>query len=129
MPLPTFGSQNPYYQTGNLYGGDKDYSTSPIVSGPTGYLEQNPEAAYARHIAGFGGGSDPYSRFVQQQYDRLYNQGYQAAAATNPNLTFQRYLTGFGDPFFRNLWANLTQTQRGENPAMFAGRPRWITNG
>ena len=120
--------QNPYFSWGNLYGGKQDYSTTPIVHGPTGYLEQNPEAAYTRQTSGFGGGMDNFSRFVQQQYDKLRG-GYEAAAATNPNLTFQNFLQPYDQGFFRNLYSGLTMNQRGERPEMFAGRARWTSNG
>jgi hypothetical protein len=124
--------QNPYFQMPNdgknLYGAPQDYSGAPIVSGPTGYLEGNPEAAYTRHISGFGGGMDNFSRFVQQQYNKMRG-GYEAAAATNPDLTFQNYLQPFGMPFFQNLFNAGTMAQRGERPENFAGRARWQSNG
>jgi hypothetical protein len=128
MDFTSMFGQNPFFAPGNLYGGKQDYSTAPIVSGPTGYLEGNPDAAYTRHIAGFGGGMDNFSRFVQQQQNKLRG-GYEAAVATNPNLTFQTYLHPFNAGFFHNLFNSMTMNQRGERPENSMGRARWQSNG
>jgi hypothetical protein len=122
---------SPYFNLGNLYGSDVDYSTAPIVGGPGGYLANTPQAAYTRITSPYGGGVDRFSKFVQGEYPRVL-AGLQAARATNPNVTF-----GYGDPrqdygrqltesFFRNLWNQQSAEQRGINAPRFGGgRVQW----
>lgn len=120
---------NSYYDPNSLYGGNQDYSTAPIVGGPGGYLGENPQAAYLRFIAPFASGNDAFSNYVRQQYSRAYG-GFQAAAATNPDLGFGRgsndYLKGLGPDFFRDQFSRYTGEQRGiSTPRYGAGRVQW----
>jgi hypothetical protein len=128
MPPPNpYG--NAYFDPNSWYGATQDYSTAPVVGGPGGYLSNTPQAAYLRMIAPFASGEDPFSQFVRSQYSRAYG-GYQAAAATNPNLGFgygqQDYLRGLGEHFFRALWSQRPADQRGLNlPRYGGGRVQW----
>lgn len=120
-----------YFDPFSLYGSPFDYSTAPIVGGPGGYLANTPQAAWTRALGtwGLGQGNDPFSSWVRNQYGRSYG-GFQAAAATNPNLGFgygtQDYLKMLGPDFFRNQWRGLSAEQRGLNqPRYGAGRVQW----
>ena len=120
-----------YFDPGSLYGSSVDYSTSPIVGGPGGYLANNPQAAFARFVAPFAGGNDPFSAWVRNQYARAYG-GFNAATATNPSLGFgygppqQDYLRTLGPEFFRNQWQGLSSPQRGvDMPRFGGGRVTW----
>ncbi len=120
---------NSYYNPQSLYGGAENYSTAPIVGGPGGYLAENPQAAYLRFIAPFASGNGAFDNFVRQQYSRAYG-GFQAAAATNPDLGFGRgqndYLHGLGPNFFQDQWSRMGADQRGINtPRYGAGRVQW----
>jgi hypothetical protein len=124
-----YGQSGMFYDPSNLYGGSQDLSSSFVVGGPGGYLANSPQAAYLRFIAPFAGGNDAFGNFVRSQYSRAYG-GFQAAAATNPDLGFGRgqndYLRGLGPDFFRNLYGNASAEQRGINtPRYGAGRVQW----
>jgi len=119
-----------YYSPGSLYGGSQDFSTTPIVAGPSGYLANQPQAAYARFTAPFAAGEDPFSRFVRSQYGQA-QQGFQGALATNPNLNFySQYLPGLGgENYFRSRFLSLPASARGEQPGLLGGgRMRWFLN-
>lgn len=113
-----------YYDPSQNYGRGTSAVTTPLVSGPSGYLAENPQAAYARYTAPFAMGEDPFSRFVRNQYGQAY-QGFQAALATNPNLSFYgQYLPGLGgEQYFRNRFLSQAPMARGESPV---GRMRWF---
>lgn len=125
--MPPFGG---YYNPGSLYGATNgSMYDSPVVSGPGGsYLNQNPEAAYARFIAPFASGTDPYSNWVRQQFGQVYNYGYKPALATNPNLSFQdQFLGQYVTPgSMQQRFNNQAPQLRGVNVANFGGgRARW----
>lgn len=117
-------SPNPFYQNnnpGNYGWGDNTFPTTPIAQN---YIQTEPGVAFTRAIAGWGGGLDPYGRFVQGQENRL-NDAYMAAVTQNPNLRRDEYLSQFGPDYFANLWQGLGARGRGENPGMYAPRARW----
>jgi hypothetical protein len=117
-----------YYNPSSLYGAQQSFAQSPLVSGPAGYLAEQPQAAYSRYTATFAGGEDPFSRFVRNQYGTAY-QGYLSALATNPNLNFSnQYLPGLGgEQFFRNRFLQQAPSARGEQPGLIGGgRLRWF---
>lgn len=124
-------SRNPYFDPNSSYGrpGGGSDVTAPSISGPTGYLESNPRALYTRHTAQYGGGTDPFSQYVQQQYQRI-RDAYEAASATNQQLTMQQYLGGITPQLLQNQFRTLSPFQRGRNDAMFgAGPVRTISGG
>ncbi len=92
---------------------------SPIITGPAGYLETNPEVAYTRYLENqLGMQPDDNSllaQWLRSQYDQSRAQ-YMAQLAADPNLLYQTFLNGFGD---RTAWQNrfnsLTPFQRGVN--------------
>lgn len=124
-----YGGPN-YYDPSSLYGARESAVTMPIVSGPNQFLANQPQAGYARYTAPFASGEDPFSRFVRSQYGQA-QQGYQAALATNPSLSFyNNYLPGLGgENYFRQRFLSLPASARGEQPGLLGGgRMRWFLN-
>jgi hypothetical protein len=116
-----------YYNPASSYGGDRDWASTPLMGGPTGYLETNPQAAFTRFFSPWASGDDAFSRFVRSQYGNT-QQGYEAAYASNPELTYQSYLQGLGPGNFSQRWARMNPQQRGESNSLFGGgRVQWIT--
>jgi hypothetical protein len=127
-------AQQGYFDWGTTYGRDPAWDENgwlnglfqQIIYGPTGYLENNPQALWTRMITPWASGSDPFSRYVQGEYGNFW-KGYDAAWATNPDLLRQQYASRFGEDYFRNQWNKLAPGQRGENPGRYgAGRMQWI---
>lgn len=124
------GPYGGYYDPTSLYGSPTDYSTSPIVGGPGGYLANNQQAAFMRFLGPQAFGNDPYGQFLRSTAYNLARQGFGSAAATNPNLGFgygeQDYLKGFGPDFFRQQFLRMAPEQRGINAPRFGGGAvRW----
>lgn len=122
---PTGSSTYNYYNPNSYYGGTQkpgEFGNSEVGKY---YLENNKEAAFTRYLAD-NGYRDFTGRgeFARQQYGKM-TTGYEAALATNPNLSFRGYLdqTGhqLGEQFQR-----LTPEQRGEKPSVYAPRARYI---
>lgn len=122
------GGSNPYFNPQNSYGGDRSYQNTPAVTGPSGYLEQNPQALFTRFTSNFAGGDDPFSQYVRSQQQRIWD-AYQAAVANNMNLTRQQFLGGINPQDLRNQFLMLSPFQRGRNDALFSGPLRVISNG
>lgn len=120
---------NPYFDPRSTYGANQSYVNTPAVNGPAGYLEQNPQALYTRFTAPFGGGTDPFSMYVQSQQQKIWD-AYQAALANNMNLTRQQFLQGMDPHQFLSQFLNLAPVQQGRNDALFGASPlRTISNG
>lgn len=104
-------------------GGAGDIATSPIGNI---FLEDNPDAAWMRHLASLG--IDPQSAEGQWARGQLGNvkTGWNAALATNPQLRQSDYLKTLN---IRDMFANMSATERGENPGLFAPRARTISRG
>jgi len=100
----------------------------PIVSGPNGFIANNEDAAYYRHIAPFAAGNDPYSNFVRSKMGEVI-RNFRAAQATNTNLQLPDFLRdNAGEGAFRNMYQRMTAPwARGETNAsqMGAGRMKW----
>lgn len=101
------------------------HSTMPIAGD---YLRDNYDAAYYRFIAPFAGGQDAYSNFVRSKMSEVL-RNFEAAKATNINLTFPNYLNQLDPQSFRNQYQQLAPWQRGEasGSQMGAGRMKWYT--
>ena len=122
------GGQSAFFNPNTNYGGTQNMWGAPIVSGPgNSLMNQNPQAAYARFTAPFGGGQDAYSQFVQNQFGNV-NRGFQAAQMTNPDIRFDNYYNGLGgNDFFRQQFNLLSARDRGLSPANYgAGGFRWF---
>lgn len=113
-----------FWDPGSIYGAGYDWYDTPLVK------ENEPEqGAFLRWITGQGrAGTTQRDRFAQSLYNRTQT-GYDAAASSNPMLTYREYLQGLGGNFADNLWTSLSPQERGENPGTFAGRTRIIGRG
>lgn len=117
------------YQPNSDYGavGGSQVST-PIVSGPNGYLANNEDAAYYRFIAPFASGQDSRSQFIRNKMSEVL-RNFRAAQATNPNLQLPSYLENMDMNTFQNQYLQTAPWLRGETPAaqLGAGRVKWYT--
>ncbi len=116
-------TKNPYLDLGASYGGQwgNAFPTAPIARD---YIQNQNGVAYSRQIAPFGGGLDPYGRFVQGQEGRV-EDAYLGAVAQNPNLRRDEFMRPFDGNYFAKLWQSLGARGRGENPGNYAARARW----
>jgi hypothetical protein len=115
-------SPNPYLNLNNPYGWqDTSFPTTPIARQ---YTQLDNGVAYTRATAPWGGGLDPFGRFVQGQRGNLEG-AYDAAVTQNPNLRRDEFFGGFGPEYFANLWAGLGARGQGQNNGNFNPRARW----
>lgn len=123
--------RDPYWNPGQFQQDpDFDWSDTPSIGGPSGYLENNPEAIWTRYMGQMGIGlndTSPFAQYMRQQYQNAYS-GFQAGIADDPSLTFQQYLQDIGTPDYQRQFQNLSPQQRGENWARYAGPARWIAD-
>ncbi len=117
-------ASNPFWNNGSLYGGSQDWYTTPLVE-----YNQEPDAptgTFQRWLSGNNaGGFGRRDQLAQSLYSRT-RSGYEAAAATNPNLLYKDYLPTVD---LNAIWSSLTPDQRGERPNQFTGRTRWQSRG
>jgi hypothetical protein len=115
---------NPYGGQNNPPGFGMDWATTPAATGPGGYFENNPQAAWTRRI----GNEDPFSARGQNLRGlwSQVQQGFEAARASNPLLNITDYI---GDLNVDQLYNAQTAQQRGENPGRVAPRARIISRG
>lgn len=102
---------------------------APIVSGPgQSLMNQNPQAAFFRWTSPWAGGQDAFSNYVQGQGFNKFNQGFQSAQMTNPDLRLDDYYNSLGgQDFFRSQYNNLSARARGLDAPMYGqGRMRWF---
>jgi hypothetical protein len=135
--MPTFRPQGQPYSQGasgfydpdSSYGADRDWASTPIISGPNGYLENNFGALYERFIAPWAQGQTPFARWVRGQSGEV-QQALMAAVASNPLITAQGFLSNLGPQNFAQQWLNdFTPQQRGENDSIYGGggaRLSWL---
>jgi hypothetical protein len=115
-------SPNPWYSTQNTYGwGDLSFPTTPIANI---YTQLDNGVAFTRATAPWGGGLDPFGRFVQGQRSSL-ETAYDAAVTQNPNLRRDEFFGSFGPDYFAKLWQGAGSRGRGEGNGMYAPRARW----
>lgn len=108
-----------------------DYTQTPVIGGPSGFLEQNPDAVWTRYLSGRLGvnptDTSAFGRWMQQQ-EQGARQGFLAAQAEDPTLLFQNYLNGIRAQDFVTRFRQLTPQDRGENWSRFAGASRWLSD-
>lgn len=119
---------DPFYTPGTYQQSPTfDWTTTPVIGGPSGYYEQHPQSYFDRYVAdrykvGLAD-TTPYAQYVRSQYNTS-QRGFQSALAEDPNLTFQKYLNGL-QTNYQQMFNNLTPGQRGEQQQ----RPlRWIVD-
>ena len=135
MPLglggSRIGNRDPFYNYNQFQqDADYDWTKTPVIGGPSGYLEQNQDATYNRFLGKMGiglGRTDPYAEFVRRQFDAT-RVGYKSALAENPMLMYQNYLNRLSPATFRQQWARLSPYARGENVSRYAGPVRTISD-
>lgn len=117
---------------------DFDWTNTPVIGGPSGYLEQNPDATYNRWLTGMGigqGDVSPYAEWLRRQFQET-QLGFKTALAEQPTLTYQDYLAQLGANInprsgvtaIRSRWESLSPQQRGLNTSRFAGPVRTISD-
>lgn len=123
--------RDPFFNAGQFQQSPAmDWSTTPVVAGPGGFLEQNPQALWTRYLAGRGIGLGTRGAQADWMRDQFGNvqAGFTAAQADNPALTLQRYLGTLDYQNLLNTFARQAPTQRGENWSRFAGPSRWLSD-
>lgn len=111
-----------------FYGGGQDWTQTPLV---TQYLDQEiPRGVYHSFLSGQGfGGMDRRSQWGQNQYANSQT-GYQAAIRENPALSYLDYLNQqFGGTGMGNMWAGLSDEQRGIQSSRWSPQTRVIAWG
>jgi hypothetical protein len=97
---------------GNPYFGTDYYDTS-----------ENGRYGYAR-FADVLGGNTGFKQYVQNKYPQMYDL-FGAASGDDPTLTWTKFLEGQQDTLATD-YANLSPSQRGEQPGRSLGRLRWL---
>jgi hypothetical protein len=117
-------ASNPFWNPSSLYGANQDWYTTPLVT-----YTQEPDAqqgTFQRWLQNNNaGGFGRRDQLAQSLYSRTLS-GYQAAAATNPNLLYRDDLPSVN---LNSIWQSLTPEQRGEQPNAYSGRTRWMSRG
>lgn len=136
---PNTATNDPFYTLDRWRkAGDIDWTSTPVIGGPTGYLEQNPDATYNRWLTSMGIGqqdTSAYAEWLRRQFQET-QLGFRSALADNPTLTYQGYLQNLGanvNPannhnILRSRWLALSPEQRGLNISRFAGPTRTISD-
>lgn len=115
---------NPTARYGTIYHGTSNFGTSPAG---VQYYNKTPSTLYNRYTMPFASGNDPFSQFVRSR-QALFQNGYEAALGTNPNMTVQQYAAqiGLNEQNLRNQFNMLAPSQRGVDYSNYGGRVRWI---
>lgn len=139
MPLGLGGKFNynsaqndPFYQWGQFQQDpDFDWTDTPVIGGPGGYLENNPEVIWNRFLTRMGvgiGDSSNYANWLRDQFRQAW-AGFQAGIAENPNLTFGQYTDQHLNPnALRARFNRMSPWQRGERASRFMGPTRTIAD-
>lgn len=136
----TMGPTNdPFYNVGGFQQ-DKnfDWTKTPLIGGPTGYIEQNQDVGYNRWLTQMGiGQSDnsEYANWLRRKFQET-QLGWKTGLAEDPTLTYQGYLQRLGADYhpvsgvnaLRRQWESLAPVQRGENVSRFGGPMRTISD-
>ena len=123
-----FGNYGTPYGGGyNPDAGAATFGQSNPLSNPyarASFYSYNPQAAFGAFESSLPGGvTNPYSRYLQNNYYRYYG-GYQGDLANNPYQSFQDYLQRM-NPQFQTEFSNLSPVQRGESPQI-VGRTQYV---
>lgn len=136
---PNTATNDPFYRQGAFQQSPTfDWTKTPVIGGPTGYLEQNQDAAYNRWLTGMGigqGDISPYAEYLRRMFQET-QLGWKTGLAEDPTLTYQNYLQRLGanvSPYngqniIRARWEAMSPNQRGENWSRFAGPMRTISD-
>jgi hypothetical protein len=134
MPTPfgTNAARDPYYAFNRFrQKPDFDWTTTPAIGGPAGYLEENRDAAFLRWLSnnlGVGvSDQSAWGQFARNQFQNA-EAGFLAGLAEDPTLTFQSYLPKLSIPQIRMDFLRQSPRARGENFAQFGGPMRTIAD-
>lgn len=117
---PYGGGYNP--NAGAPQDGQNNPFRDPVAA--HSFFTGNPEGSFGQFQNTLPGGfSNPYSRYLQQNYSRLY-QGYQSDQVNNPYQSFGDYLSRM-NPQLQSEYNNLSPMLRGESPQL-AGRAQYV---
>lgn len=123
-------STDPFFRMGSYrQPGDIDWPSTPVVSMPGGYLDQNPDAAYARKLAQWGVGLGDTSRFANYLRTTGYGNsqtGFRAALAERPTLSYMEYLDTMGG--LQRLYQQYRSQAAGQRGMRLPGSVRWIAD-
>lgn len=137
MPIsvwrPDTAKIDPFYGFNRFKTGTTDWTATPAIGGPSGYLEENQDAAYTRALAKAGIGladQTPYADWVRNQF-RNFQTGFKAGLAEDPTLTFQKYADDLLGPNglskLSMQFHKLAPRARGEFNSNWAGPMRTIS--
>lgn len=111
-----------------------DWTQTPAIGGPSGYLEEQQDAAFTRQLAAMGIGladTTPYANWVKEQF-RNTQTGFKAALAEDPLTTYQGYIKDIfgvtGVPKLKQAYSRLGRRARGEYPEQLGGAMRTIAD-
>jgi hypothetical protein len=97
-----------------------DWTKTQAIGGNSGYLEQQPDAAYTRWLGSLGvglSGASAFDDYVQNYVRNQSQNAYKAALAEDPTLKYQDYLNTLGSlNDLHRRFAGLTARQRGVYP-------------
>ena len=122
-------SQPSYFNTNSTYGGSQWQNNQPtqFYSGlRREYLQNNPDATYSMFVAPFASGTDHFSGWVRNQYGQMQD-AYKGALSMNPDLSYQQFLTDFGQGGMMQRYRAMAPEDRGMRPGNFGGgRMSWF---
>lgn len=137
VPRLTVGvtpKKDPFFNPGQFKQGTTDWLGTPAISGPSGFLEENQDAAFTRALGALGVGlndTTPWANYMKEQF-RNTQTGFKAALAERPTLTYQDYLKEtMGNDAARNLriqYDAMGPRARGYYPEQFGGAMRTIAD-
>lgn len=142
MPIglgaPNTAQRDPFYKLQQFQQDPTfDWTKTPVIGGPSGYLEQNQDAVYNRALTQHGIGQSDVSRYAEwlrRQFAET-QLGFKSALAEDPTLTYQKYIeslfgrqTPTGMNVLRAAFNRLSPQQRGLNPSRFGGPVRTISD-
>jgi hypothetical protein len=110
-------NEDPFYnQQDQRRDRTQDWTKTPVIGGPAGYLEQNQDAEWTRLMGTMGVGlsdASPFARYVADQF-RNAQIGYKALLAEHPTLKWQDYIRTLGGvQDFRARFNALSSRARG----------------
>lgn len=107
-----------FWEPGNLYNSPdgQDWYDTPLVE-----LGEPDDSVFQRFLTHQGlTGYTNKAQFAQGLKSK-FQTGFDAAAATNPFLTFREYMQGFNPDFINQQWNELSPEQQGKDYGRFYG--------
>ena len=107
-----------FWEPGNMYNSPDggDWYDTPLVQ-----LGEPNSSVFQRFLTQRGLTDYTNKSQFGQGLRSKFEQGFSAAAATNPFLTFREYMQGFSPDFVDQQWNELSPEQQGRDPGRFYG--------